>query len=169
VSSRNERRLERKKIKKQVRNPILRRLLRNELESSRGSEIYRLDDDGTGQPMYFDICAMREWAKGNLEVFAMPPDLDRARRLIESGAVEFDHIRNHTIQTDLTPILVCRHGAGPGQDQIVDGAHRFVALCMGAAMLEQMLPIPIYLLEPDQWRRFVIPRHVAEKVGMQNW
>jgi len=147
--------------KKQIADPVARRLLEDEIERGAGTEVYRLDDDGSGQPMYFNVTAMREWATKHCETFSWPPDMARAQRLVESGAVDPDHIRDHTIQTQMTPIIVC-HGI-LGGDQIVDGAHRFVAACMGAAMFGVNTPfIPGYALQPDEWKPFVIPRATAE-------
>lgn len=165
VSTRNERRQEKTKIKKKLRNPLVRRILKDELQRGTGTEVYRLDDDGTGNPMYFNISAMREWAEKNCETFAMPVDFDRASRLIESGAVEPEHIRDHTIRTELKPIIVCQ-GLLDG-DQIVDGAHRFVAMCAGAAMFNISPPVPGYVLQPDEWRPFVIPASVARACGFK--
>jgi hypothetical protein len=161
MSTRNERRRKAAEIKKKLRNRQVRQLVLDELKNgSAGTEVYRLDDDGTGKPMFFNITAMREWAEQNLEIFMMPPDFSRAERLIESGAVDRDHIMNHTVRTKPKPMLVCRGLLGG--DQIVDGAHRFVALCMGVAMFRvEGAGLPGYVLMPDQWQKFVIPPAVA--------
>ena len=164
VSTRQERQQEKTRLKKKLRNPIVRRLLKNELErGGSGTEVYRLDDDGTGKPMFFDIYSMRNWADQNCETFALPVDFNRAARLVASGAVEPDHIRDHTIRTELKPIIVCT-GLLDG-DQIVDGAHRYVAMCAGAAMFQLNPPVPAYVLHPDEWKPFVIPTSVAKVCG----
>lgn len=165
MNTRNERRQEHAKIKKKLRNPLVRRILKDELHRGTGTEVYRLDDDGTGKPMYFNISAMRAWADLNCETFALPVDFDRASRLIESGAVEPDHIRDHTIRNEIKPIIVCQ-GLGGG-DQIVDGAHRFVAMCAGSAMFNLNPPIPGYVLQPAEWKPFVIPASVANTCGFK--
>jgi hypothetical protein len=52
-----------------LNDATVRRMISNELKSGRGTEIYTLDDNGTGKPIYFDISSMREWASKNLEIF----------------------------------------------------------------------------------------------------
>ena len=163
MSTRKERQQEKTKLKKKLRNPLVRRVLKKEVARGGGTEVYRLDDDGTGKPMFFNISDMRVWAEQHCEIFAMPVDFERAERLIESGAVEADHIQNHTLRNELKPILVCRGLLGG--DQIVDGAHRFVAACAGAAMLNINPPIPGYVLQPEEWEQFVMPRSVALACG----
>jgi len=171
MSTRQERQREktlfRKALKKQnIADPVLRKLLRDEIERGSGTEVYRLDDDGADHPMYFNVSAMRDWASKHCEIFSFPPDMDRARRLIESGAVDPSHIQNHTIQTEMTPIIICR--GLRNADQIVDGAHRFVAACMGAAMVGMNVPfIPGYVLHPDEWKPFIIPQATAEAFAAQ--
>jgi hypothetical protein len=148
-------------IKKKLRNPHIRQIVMGELRNGgAGTEVYRLDDDGTGRPIFFNITAMRAWAEENLEIFWMPPDLPRAQRIIESGAVDRDHMMNHTVMNEPKPILVCRGLLGG--DQIVDGAHRFVLLCVGVATFGvEGAGLPGYVLMPDQWRKFVIPPDIA--------
>lgn len=163
MSTRCERQREKTKIKKKLCNPIVRRLLKNEFDRGTGTEVYRLDDDGTGKPMFFDISSMRKWATENCETFALPIDFERASRLVKSGAVEPDHICDHTLHNDLTPIILC--SGLLGGDQIVDGAHRYVAMCAGAAMFKLNPPVPGYVLQPHEWRPFVIPNGVAQACG----
>ena len=108
---------------------------------------------------------MKRWAAKNCETFAMPVDFDRAAELISSGAVEPDHIRDHTLRTQLTPIIVCRGILGG--DRIVDGAHRYVAMCAGAAMYKLNIAIPGFVLQPEEWKQFVIPGGVAAACGFK--
>lgn len=61
-----------------------------------------------------------------------------------------------------------RDAAGIGNDQILDGAHTYVAMALGATasgLAGQPVPIPAFLLEPDQWKRFVIPHHIAKALN----
>jgi hypothetical protein len=168
MSSRNERRHKQTKLRKglgkRVGDPAVRRIALAELKRRKPTEVYRLDD-GTGKPMFFNISEMRVWAAKNCETYAMPPDFDRAARLFESGAVEPDHIMNYTIHNRPEPIIVCR-GLRNG-DQIVDGAHRFAAMCAGAAMLKLDVPIPAYVLEPHEWLPFVISDEIAKACGFE--
>lgn len=147
-----------------LRDPILRRLVENEIRRGRGTEIYRLDADDTEGPIYFDVSTMREWAEGRCEVFALPVDFERAEKLLESGAVDQKHLRNTTIRKKMKPIIVCR--GLRGGDQIVDGAHTFVAICMGAAYTGFSFPVPAYVLLPRQWNPFVIPQRVIDIMEM---
>lgn len=147
--------------KKNVGDPVLLRILEDEVARGGGTEIYRLDDDGTGTPMYFNISAMRAWAERHCEIRALPVDFDRAERLLKSGAVDLEHIREYTVRRQLDPIIVCRDVVGA--DQIVDGAHRFVAACIGVATYKIDLPVPGYVLLPEDWCQFLVPRHTAER------
>lgn len=151
-------------MRRRIKHPLIRRLLEREIRTGRGTEVYRLDDDGSGTPMFFDVISLRAWAEANLEVVGMPVDLARAERLITSGAIERDHLLEHTLRTNPEPILVCRGILG--SDQIVDGAHRFLAFCAGATMYGHLLPheplFPGYVLTEKQWRQFVIPNDVAK-------
>lgn len=116
--------------------------------------------------MFFDIISMRDWAKKNLEIFGLPVDYPRAEKLITSGAIDRDHIFQYTLQRKPDPLLVCR-GLLDG-DQIVDGAHRFLAFCAGAVMFGHLLPdnplFPGYVLVESQWRQFIIPNDVASEM-----
>lgn len=163
--ARNERRQALKRLGKTVlHDPATKRMLRNRRSRDDGAtEVYIVDPlDGSGR-RFFDVCAMRKWCKSNLEPLAAPIDMGRVERLLESGAVDAEHIRNHTIIREPEPIIICRDGAGPGEDQIVDGSHRFVAFAMAAALANRLdMLVPAYLLMPDQWRQFLVPAHVAE-------
>lgn len=164
MSTRKERQQEKTQLKKKLRNPLVRKILQNKIaRGGEGTEVYRLDDDGSGNPMFFDISSMRSWAEQNCEIFRMPIDLDRAARLVESGAVEPDHIFNHTVRNDLKPLIVCTGLVGG--DQIVDGAHRYVALCSGVVMFGLDPPVPAYVLQPDEWKPFIISNGVARVCG----
>ena len=163
MNTRSERRAEWKKVKQKLKNPLVRRILKDEMERGSGTEVYRLDDGGNGKPLFLNISKMKTWAKENCEVFAMPVDMDRADRLVKSGAVGEDHIFDHTIKTDLTPIIVCQ-GMSAG-DQIVDGAHRFVAMCLGSTIFGLEVSIPGYVLSHNEWKQFVIPNTVANQCG----
>lgn len=163
--ARNERRQALKQLGKTVlHDPATQRMLRNRrLRDDGATEIYIVDPMDGGERRYFDVCAMRKWCKSNLQPLAAPIDMARVERLLESGAVDAAHIRNHTIMRDPEPIIICRDGAGPGEDQIVDGSHRFVGFAMAAALANRLdLLVPAYLLMPDQWRPFLVPARVAQ-------
>lgn len=87
-------------------------------------EVFRLDDDGTGNPIYFDVRALREWTRANMETVSLAVEPARAQRFVETGQVELDHVMRTTIRQQPDPVILCRHAAGPGEDAIVDGAHR---------------------------------------------
>ena len=164
--SRNERRLNKKATGKGIlEHPAVKRFRRNLKRVGREAlEVYRIDGDTPDQHVYFDVFSMREWSIANVEKVASPLDWDRAEQLVASGAVDREHITTHTIQNDARPIIVGRLAAGEDGDQILDGAHTYVAMAMAATasgQAGQSVPIPTYLLEPDQWRQFVIPNHIA--------
>lgn len=164
MTTRYHRRRAKRELTWKLSIQTVRDILRAELETGQPTEVYRLEQMDNGEPRYFNVSAMRPWVEANIEAGLFPLDYERAERLIETGAVDIDHLRNHTIQTELKPIIVCREGGGPASDQIVDGAHRFVALHMGAAMLGLGGGVPGYLLYPQDWRQFVIPAKVAERI-----
>ncbi|MBI0477026.1 hypothetical protein D9601_16870 [Sphingomonas sp. MA1305] len=163
ISDRNRRRLANRSMKRQQaairagREPGL--AARPEVD-----EVFRLEDDGTGQPLYFDVRALRAWTKANLETKSLAVEPGRAQRFIESGQVDLDHVMASTIRQQPDPVILCRHAAGPGEDAIVDGAHRYVAAAIGIAMISgRTAGYHAYVLEPEQWRPFVLsPDRLAE-------
>ena len=161
MSTRNERRQQWAMLKKKSRNPEVLRLVKGEIKRGHATEIYRMDGNEEREAMYFNVSDMRDWAERHCEIFAMPVDFERAERLLTSGAIDKSHMLNHTIQKNIKPIIVCR-GLDGGGDQIVDGAHTFVAMCLAAAKFDASPPVPAYVLEQDQWERFIIPADVAK-------
>ncbi|MFV0623782.1 hypothetical protein ACBY01_07205 [Sphingomonas sp. ac-8] len=171
MSTRYERRKAKKSVDQRAWNhPSMRRIRRNMLASGSraATEVYRLEGKTPEDHTYFDIFSMRAWALENAQEVITPLPWDRAERLIATGAVDPNRIQDHTIRTQYHPIIIGIGAAGPGNDQILDGAHRVVALCLGAAangMEGAPLPVPAYVLQPDEWRRFLIPRFVAKALG----
>ena len=166
MNNRAERRRQLAEVKRKLRDPIVRRLVDDEVRRGGVTEVYRLDGSDIDEPIYFNVSAMREWADGCCEIIAMPVDFERAERLLESGAIDMDRIANHTIRNNPKPIIVCR--GLRGEDQIVDGAHTFIAICMASKYSGLPLPVPSYVLLPDQWKRFIISKHVVEMTGMSD-
>jgi hypothetical protein len=149
-----------KEIRRKLRNPHVKKIVEWELRTGKPTEVYRLDDDGTGNPVFFNVSLMKEWAPDNLEIFAMPLDFDRAMDLVKTDAITPGHIEQHTIRTSIQPLIVCRGILGG--DRIIDGAHRFVAIHLGAAEFGIAPSIPAYIFQPTQWKKFVIPRLAAK-------
>ena len=110
--------------------------------------------------MFFDITGMREWCLSNAKRVVVPPDFERCMQLVKSGAVEAEHIRNFTIHRAPEPIIICRYLAG--SDQIVDGAHRYVALCAAMHATQIFVPVPAYLLPKSKWQKFVMPEELTK-------
>ncbi len=165
-STRNERRQARKTLdKRALSHPAARRILRN-IRSGAGNaalETYQLDDDGTGKQVSFDVFSLNVWARANLPVESISVDWRRVDRLLESGAVDLERIADHTLKTEMTPLLICKDVAGSGQDQIVDGSHRYVAFAMATQALGlDGLCMPAFLLTSAQWRPFIIPDSVMK-------
>ena len=170
MTDRNERRLNKKALGKGVLNhPAVKRMKRNFRRAGRDAlEVYRVDGEKPEQHVYFDVFSMREWAIAHMTVKAMEMDWERAEHLVATGAVDRDHIAQHTVQTELRPIIVGRGAAREGNDRILDGAHTYVAIALAAVAsgrAGQGVPVPAYLLQPDQWRRFVIPNHIAKTLN----
>ena len=166
MSTRQERQRQKTLLRKEMKmsgvNPARRQLRDREAGRASKTEIYRLDDDGAGKPIYFDISAMRRWAEVRGETYLVRPDGDRVRRFVESGAVELDHIRNYTIKHKMAPIIICRNIGGA--DQIVDGAHRYVASWMSAQAMNMDVPVEAFVLLAHEWRGFVVPSRLAEQL-----
>lgn len=130
-------------------------------------EVFRLDDDGTGNPIFFDVRPLRAWAKTNLQAQPLRVEPSRAQHFIETGQVELDHLMQRTIRQQHEPIIVARQAGGPGEDAIIDGAHRYVAAALGASMIStKPVGYDAYVLEPEQWRPFVLsPERLDELVA----
>lgn len=144
----------------------MKRMKRNMREGGdEATEVYRLDGETPNEHLYFDVFSMRKWALANAEEVGVTLDWNRAERLITSGAVDPDRIKDHTIRNTMHPVIIGRDAAGPGQDQILDGAHRYVAAALGATaagMAGVPIPLPAYVLRPDEWRPFLIPHFIAQ-------
>lgn len=165
MSSRTDRRLQKKSLKGIADHPAMKRMERNLKKFGRAAlEVYRLDGETPDQHVYFDVYSMREWCVVNLTVLSTPIDWERAEQLVESGAVDREHIARTTIQQERRPIIVGR-GAGREGDQILDGGHTYVAIALAATAAGQAgepISVPAYLLAPEQWQRFVIPTRIAK-------
>ena len=165
MSSRYERRKTRREIRAKLKDPRVRKILASELErDGTGTEVYSVRNSETGEPIYFNVSAMRDWAETNLEVVPTPPNFEVAGRLIEDATVDPDYIAEHTLKTKPQPIIICRDVFGG--DQVVDGSHRFVAFCAGCAMWRLTdVYFPAYVLQSHEWQRFVIPDSVVRACG----
>lgn len=143
------------------------RLVANADEAGK-SEINRLDDDGSGNAVYFDVSSMRKWVAANLDWIHLEIELHRVERLIKSGAVDPDHIREHTLKREPEPLILLRDAAGKGEDHLVDGSHRMVAFALISLRYTGEVPaMPAYIMLPHQWEQFVIPSDLVSEWGMQ--
>ncbi len=156
--AKNQRRLARKQNVKNRSDRAVRNAQRARADAdSLKREVFRLDDDGSGRAVSFDIQSMKRWAAQRLNVEHLAIDWKRVDRLATNGTVNPDHIFDHTIHQKLEPIIICRDAGGPREDVIVDGNHRYVAFALATKALGlNGLCIPAYILQPEQWRRFVI-------------
>ena len=164
MSSRNERRIARQEFTKTMKSPAARRLADRDIRTGIDIEVHRLQDDGAGNTVYFNVRDMRAWCEKTLEPLTVQQDAMRAQHLVDTGAVDISYIKAHTVKHKPAPIIVCIGAAGPGEDHIVDGAHRYVAMCMGAMLSEVPGAVFAYVLTPGQWRQFVMPNQVAEEI-----
>lgn len=160
----------RRQLKKELgprvmQHPYVKRLKRNIREAGKAAtEVYRLNGPTPDQHRYFDVYTMQKWTHEHLRPIGTFLNWDRAEYLITSGAVDPDRIRDHTIQHEMEPIIIGVGACHNGEDQILDGAHRYVAYALSAtqAGLQGVpLPLPAYVLEPGQWRQFLIPPFVV--------
>jgi hypothetical protein len=167
MSTRNERRQIKKEVGRRViEHPVTRRMMRNLREAGEAAtEVFRLDGDTPDRHLYFDVYSMRKWSEAHGELVVSSLCWDRVERMMSNGAIDPDRLANHTMQQKMDPIIIGIDAAGPGDDQILDGSHRFVAYAIAASaagFAGMPLPLPAYALTPDQWRRFLIPHFIAK-------
>lgn len=171
MSSRNERRQLRKKVGRNIiDHPVMKRMKRNLREGGgdAATEVYRIDGETPDRHLYFDVYSMRKWAVANVEEVVTVLNWERAERLIASGAIDRDRITEHTIHNQMEPIIIGIDAGGLGNDQILDGGHRYVAYALAATasgFAGAPLPLPAYPLTPAQWRKFLIPNFIARALN----
>lgn len=170
MTSRNERRLNKKSLGKGVAShPTLKRMIRNFRRAGREAfEVYRVDGQTADEHVYFDVFSIREWAEEYLTPVAIDLDRGRAETLIASGAVDKNHIAGHTVQQNPRPIIVGRDANGAGNDQILDGSHTYVAVALAATAAgqpDEAVSIDAYVVDPKDWRKFLIPGRVARALN----
>lgn len=172
-------RYERRKLKREVgaralNHPYMRKMRRNLVEGGKAAtEVYRLDGDTPDQHLYFDVYSMRKWTHENMPIVGTWLNWDRADHLITSGAVDPVRISEHTIRdfNFMEPVIIGVNVRGDGNDHILDGAHRYVAMALAATsvgMQGQQTPLRSYFLEREHWEQFLIPRHVAKALRMDD-
>lgn len=129
-------------------------------------QVYRLNDDGSGKPAYFDVPRMVEFAERNLQIEPLKVDPGIAEAMLRHETVNADHVMRLVRFGQCAPIIVCVGAAKDGKGLIVDGNHRFVAV----AYLNEGLGcdgiIPAYFFEEQQWRRFVLSEAVVSIMGL---
>ena len=167
MSTRYERRKAKRDVRAKLSDRRVRSILADEVKRGGfGTETFSVRHDGTGEVIYFNVSAMREWSEQNLEPAATPPNFDLAEKLVSDSTVDLAHIGEHTLRTKPKPIIICREVFGG--DQIVDGSHRFVAFCTGCAYWQLGDAVfPAYVLERSNWEQFVIPCPVARACGFE--
>lgn len=167
MENRNTRRQLRKQLGSRVmQHPYMKRMKRNLREGGiAATEVYRLDGATPDQHRYFDVYSMRKWTHANVKLVGTFLNWDRADHLITSGAVDPNRIRDHTINQQMEPVIIGVGACDNGSDQVLDGAHRYVAYALAAVSQGFQgvpLPMPAYFLEPGQWRQFLIPSFIAK-------
>jgi hypothetical protein len=117
-------------------------------------EIYELPTEGGGG--FIGVYALRQWCRTNAR--AVPVNLDRewAEGMVERGTVSLEHIMAHTLRREFEPIIVGRQIVPPFGDKFIDGKHRYVAAALGLAMTQLPGFIQGYVLQPEQWRPFLV-------------
>jgi hypothetical protein len=167
MSTRNERRQRKKQLGRRVLDhPVTKRMKRNLREGGKAAtEVFRLEGETPERHLYFDVYSMKKWAEAHGQLVVSTLCWDRVNRMRSNGAIDEDRLANHTTKQQMEPIIIGIDAAGPGEDQILDGSHRFFAYAMAASaagMEGAPLPLPAYALEPAEWRQFLIPRFIAK-------
>ena len=111
---------------------------------------------------------MKKWAEAYGQQVISTLCWDRVNRMRENGAINHERLSSHTTQQQMEPIIIGIDAAGPGEDQILDGSHRFFAYAMAASAAGYEgapLPLPAYALKPEEWRQFLIPGFVAKAMN----
>ena len=121
------------------------------------SQIFKLEDDGTGKARHFSIAPMVDFATRNLPVEAIKADPKRAGKMVESGSVNAEYVVYLTGRNDLAPIVLCLGAGKDGGDLIVDGNHRYVAWTLALHERGGAMIVPGFRLQREQWEQFVVP------------
>lgn len=169
MDTRTRRELKRQLGSKVMQHPYMKRMKRNLKEAGKlATEVYRLDGETPDGHLYFDVYTMRKWTMAKVNVVGTFLNWERAEHLVTSGAVDPEWIRDHTISRTMEPVIIGVGACANGSDQVLDGAHRYVAYALAATAMGLQgapLPMPAYFLEREQWRRFLIPNFIAKALG----
>ena len=117
-----------------------------------------------GKPLNLDVASMRRWAERYAEQVSIPIDVAYIERLLARGAVTEERVLTILATQNPKPVLLCRDINDDG-DEIVDGNHTYVAFGLawaqakrsGMALPDTLPRVNAYQLQPEHWRRFVIP------------
>ena len=75
---------------------------------------------------------------------------------MRNGTASLDDVKRFTAQRAPEPIIVGKQVVPPDGDRVIDGKHRYLAAVHGMIQTSPALTIPGYLLEPEQWRPFLL-------------
>ena len=145
-------------------HPVAKRLLANYRKYGRaGAEIYTQHDDGTGNPRYFDVLTARLWCDKRKQIEPLEFSEDLVRELSSNGGIDLEHLASKQFDKEVAPVIFLR-GATIG-GLLIDGAHRYVAFARDAqkrGIRDSIRWVPAYILDPQDWKRFVVPPAVAK-------
>lgn len=170
--NRNERRRQRASVLGRfASHPTAKRLLENYQRYGReAAEIYIQNDDGSGIPRYFDVFSAKLWCAKYRRIEALEIDQKLVKELSSNGAVDFEHLKSKKFDEDVAPIIFLLEATIAG-GLLLDGAHRYVAFAEKVQELEMAeftRKVPAYVLEPKDWKKFVVPPLVAEAFQFSN-
>lgn len=157
-------RLLREKLGRLALDPIARRLLKNYRKfGPPAAEVFTQADDGTGRVRYYDVFSARLWCCGQ-PIVPVAFDWSLVAALEARGAIDQSHIAGKEFPAEAAPVIICRE-AFRDEGVLIDGAHRYVLFArdrISRGLASQDCVIPAYVLEPNQWRQFVVPPKIAD-------
>lgn len=131
-----------------------------------GRQVYKLDDNGSGKPIYFDVARMVEFASKKLQAEPLQADFCIAEEMVNAEKVDLGHVLRLADEGRFKPIIVCVGAAKNGKTLIVDGNHRYVASAYIHKRLGGNMLVPAYFFEKDQWQRFILPEADVSRMGL---
>lgn len=155
-----------------MQHPCLLRMEQNMQEAGiEASEVYRIEGSTPDRNLYFDVYSLRKWASENVAPNLTGLDPARLEAMIEGGAIDRERVETMPPDKILEPIIIGVAAHENGSDAILDGQHRYVAAAFAAMQLTDgidQFPIVARFVEPEDWQQFLIPRHIAVAMQMDD-
>ncbi len=165
----DRRKLRAEKLGKVSSHPVAKRLLSNYEKYGRiSAEFYTQYDDGSGKPRYFDVFSAKLWCSRHKAIVPVIIDQAFVEELCRNGSINSEHLEMIEFTQEVAPVIFLNGATNNGQI-LLDGAHRYVAFAReikDKELEDSVRMIPAYILEPKEWKQFVIPQAVAEAFQM---